>query len=602
MAEAEQVQDKGTDEAAQPTQEAPMLQDWVPLTHCFDWHLGQMAFQQRGAQAFTTNEVPNLINQGGMSAYRAAEVLYANCAEAADEGDLEADICCLEMAIGLGLHSLQLLDRFKEICERNKRDYYERLTWYATDITPKMLHDARDNGVFERHAGRVVLGQLDALQPQTLWRLDDGEPVQLQGRLRAIFHTYMLCVLPANVFRRSEVTLDSGEQRVVWGVLMARTILRHHEELSSFTDLDLDTIRAMIDSGASEQHLALTHLYPLLDLDLTLAPLDESSHPDLWELERIAHTIRAEAEKAGADSGTDTVAAEHHTWVLHSAGAMQSLDNSLALLQPSGMIVYRDYGPASAAAANGTHLYQHYGATTAIGVNHFALDRWLQEPGADGDRRALVTGADGEGEAAIKTRLVARAAMPKTRAVFRERFDPKDFDELTATIQRAHGLLEKPGEAMEAYRLALAMERDNWALLAEAAEVALRYGRNLEMAHMLVNEVLRINPWYCAAAWNVLGDICWFAEDIDRSEAAYNKAVECNPEHYRGYFNLYTIHRQRCRYDKAVEMAAMALAMDRNGVESERTMAALDDASRLLRQQRKLAIEWRKARHAGSPL
>ena len=149
---------------------------------------------------------------------------------------------------------------------------------------------------------------------------------------------------------------------------------------------------------------------------------------------------------------------------------------------------------------------------------------------------------------------------------------------------------------------ALHQELDALALLTEAAEVALRYARNLELAHMLVNEVLRINPWYSAAAWNLLGDICWFAEDIDRSEAAYEKAIECNPEHYRGYFNLYTIHRQRGRYDKAVEMAAMALAMDRGGTEGERTAAALEDATRLLRQQRKLAIEWRKARHAGSPL
>ena len=401
-------------------QPPPMLQDWVPLTHCFDWHLGQMAFQQRGSQAFTTNEVPNLINQGGMSAYRAAEVLYSNCAEADEAGTLEADICCLEMAIGLGLHSLQLLDRFQEICSRNERDYYDRLTWYASDITPKMLHDAKEHGVFERHAERVVLGQLDALQPHTLWRLDDGQAVEMSGKLRSIFHTYMLCVLPANVFRRTEVTLDDGQQRVYWGVLMARTVLRHHEHLGSFTHLDLDTIRAMIDSGASEQHLALTHLYPLLDLDLTLAPLDEASHPELWELERIAHAIQdapkpADTQEASQPDGQAEVEAakERHTWVLHSAGAMQSLANSLKLLQPDGMLIYRDYGPASAASANGTHLYQHYGATTAIGVNHFALDTWLHETAEDGQRRATVTAPEGEGEAAIKTRLVARAALPK---------------------------------------------------------------------------------------------------------------------------------------------------------------------------------------------
>jgi len=585
----------GQPKTDEPKAEPPVLQDWVPLTQCFDWHLGQIAFQQRGSQAFTTNEVPNLINQGGMSAYRAAEVLYANCAEADAAGTLEDDIWCVEMAIGLGLHSLQLLDRFQEICKRNERDYYDRLTWYATDITPKMLHDARDHGVFERHEGRVVLAGLDALLPETLIRLEDGESVELTGKVRAIFHTYMLCVLPANVFRRTELGADA-QNRVVWGILMARTVLRHHEALGSFTDLDVPTIRAMIESGEAGHHLKLTHLYPLLDLDLTLAPLDEASHPDLWELERIAQVIEQNIDKP------EEAEAEHHTWVLHSAGAMQSLAGSLNALRPDGFLLYRDYGPASAKAANGTHLYQHYGATTAIGVNHFALDTWLEEPGEDGKQRAWVTAPEGEGESAIKTRLVSPVALKATSESFVRQFDPKDFDALTEQIQKAHQALQQPAQAMEHYRLALAMERDNWALLSEAAEVALRYVRNLEMAHMLVNEVLRINPWYCAAAWNLLGDVFWFAEDVDRSEAAYEEAVKCNPEHYRGYFNLYTIHRQRGRYDKAVEMAAMALAMDRAGNEGERTAAALEDATRLLRKQRKLAIEWRKARHAGSPL
>lgn len=595
VAQAQQQQD-ATEQGAEQT--TAVLQEWVPLTHCFDWHLGQMAFQHRGAQAFTTNEVPNLINQGGMSAYRAAEVLFANCQEADAAGTLEDEIVCLEMAIGLGLHTVQVLDRFKEHCEAHGADYYGRLVWYATDITPKMLQDAQKNGVFERHADRVVLAQLDALQPEVCLRLADGEQVELSGRVRAVFHTYMLCVLPANVFRRSELTDEAGTRRVVWGILMARTLLRHTDALATFTDLSIEEIRAIVDSGDSDEFLKVVNLYPLLDLDLTLAPMDESSHPDLWELERIAQTIEGGLAVPRDPAQEDGL----HTWVLHSAGAMQSLDRTLKLLRPDGFLLYRDYGPATAEAANGTHLYQHYGATTAIGINHYALDSWLQVSAEGGQPRARVTVPDNEAEAAIKTRLVGPGAIEKTRATFARAFDHLAFEQLTEAVQKAREAISTPQNAMEMYRQALVLERDNWALLSEAGEIALRSVRNLEMAHMLIREALRINPWYHAYAWNLMGDVFWFAGEIDRSEAAYEKAITCNPENYRGYFNLYTIHRQRGRYDKAVEMAAMALAMDRDGAESERTRAALEDATRLLRKQRELAVKWRKERHAGSPL
>lgn len=601
-----------------------VLQDWTALPQCLDFQLGQMGFQQRGAQAFTTQEVPNLINQGGLSAYRAAEVLFAHCVEVDAAGQLEREIAVMEMAIGLGLFALQLLDRFQKLCVEHGRDYYDRLTYYATDGTPRMIEDARANGVFDRHAGRVVLGLVNALDPARLVRLDDGQVVDLTGRLRAVFHTYLLCVLPAHIFRRQRVRLPDGSEKVAWGVVMARTVLKHPEQLPHFTPLTVQQVQQIAASQEAGALQPLVPLYPLMDLELALANVDVAELEDAAELERLAEITAAgvlEGRKAAArdvqgpdaqvqdtqgqdpqaqDTAKEPPDPRDDVWVLHSAGAMHSLQRTLEVLRKDGLLLYRDYGPATAERANGNHLYQHYGATTAFGLNHFGLDSWLLTPGPDGQPRAFVTVPDGEGEASIKTRLVTRADLPRTRDSFRLQFDPRAFDALEQAVNVARNQLNQPGNPMDAYRRALQMERDNWVLLGEAGEIALRRMKQMDLAHMLLTEALRINPWYATTTWNNLGDLFWAAGDVDQAQAAYERAVKANPEYYRGYLNLADCWRLRGDWSKALELAAMALARDVDGTEHERAKAAVDDSATRLKAQRELAASLRKQRQAGT--
>ena len=69
-----------------------------------------------------------------------------------------------------------------------------------------------------------------------------------------------------------------------------------------------------------------------------------------------------------------------------------------------------------------------------------------------------------------------------------------------------------------------------------------------------------------------------------------------------GWYNLYLVARQRGDLEKAVEMAAKALAMDRSGAATSRLEPALAEATRLLHAQRSVARDWRKKRNAGSPV
>ena len=281
---------------------------------------------------------------------------------------------------------------------------------------------------------------------------------------------------------------------------------------------------------------------------------------------------------------------------------MASVAATLAALRPDGFLLYRDYGPATEKSANSSHLYQHYGATTAIGVNHFGLDSWAGTAGGAGDPDGEVTRPDGEGDAAIKTRLLSRAAIKATRLAFANQFDPAAFQRLQAAVDAARAAAADPAAAMDGYRVALALERDNWALLTEAADFALRHARNVELSQMLVAEALRINPWYGEKAWNCLGDIYWFTNQLDASEEAFERATKANPETHMGWYNLYLVARQRGDLEKAVEMAAKALAMDRSGAASSRLEPALTEATSLLHAQRTVARDWRKKRNAGSPV
>ena len=564
-----------TQDDTPPPSDVPVLQDWTPLAACLDWQIGQAAFQVRGAQAFTTQEVPNLINQGGMGAYRAAEVLFAHCAELNAADALEPEIWVMELAVGLGLHAVQLLDRFQALCSDHGTDYYDRLTFLATDGTPRMVEDAQRHGVFDRHTGHVVLGLCNALDPAHLVRLDSGETIELTGRLRAVLHTYLLCVLPANLFRRQENPEQPGPES--WSVVMARTVLRHAEDLPRFSPLSLDQVKALARSEEAADRMPLAPLYPLVDLDLALASVVPAHHAEGPEIERIAALLQP------GEGGV--------TWVLHSAGAMRSLERSLDVLRADGIVLYRDYGPASAERANGNHLYQHYGTTTATGINHFALDAWLAEQ---------VTAPAGEGEASIKSRLLSRAPLPATRAAFAEQFDPVAFEALEQAIGAARALVGAEGDAMEAYRRALQLERDNWVLLSEAGEVALRHTGQLELAQVLLGEALRINPWYAAATWCHLGDLRWSQGLVDEAEQAYLRATVANPEFHRAYLALAELLRARGDDAAALERAAQALARDIDGVDRDRARALLEALLARLQDQAAHAAVWRQERLAGS--
>ena len=116
---------------------------WHSDRHFLEWLLGQEYLRQRGNKAFLSDAspVPFVVNNDGALSVNAAEVFFASLVAADKGGELEDDIYVLELGIGVGLFARYFLDHVRELCRRNKKDYYERLTYIAADRSQRMLHD-----------------------------------------------------------------------------------------------------------------------------------------------------------------------------------------------------------------------------------------------------------------------------------------------------------------------------------------------------------------------------------------------------------------------------------------------------------------------------
>jgi hypothetical protein len=181
-------------------------QNFTPLAQSLDWELGQLYLHERGNQAFIGDPepVPWVINNDGNLLINAAEVFFTSLLAAERDGSLEPDIFVLELGIGVGLFARFFLDHLRVLCDRNGKDFYDRLTYVAGDRSPKMLRDAGRHGIFANHAGRYVLRVVDALCPERSLADDPIFGKKLPRPFRAVFLNYLLDCLPAAFLRAKD--------------------------------------------------------------------------------------------------------------------------------------------------------------------------------------------------------------------------------------------------------------------------------------------------------------------------------------------------------------------------------------------------------------
>lgn len=525
-----------------------VVQDFCPLAESLEWRLGQSYLRESGNRAFTSDPepVPFAVNNDGNLSVSAAEVLLTALDAADRAGTLGPDVFVLELGIGVGLFARFFLDAFRELCEREGRDYYDRLCYVAGDYSEKMLLDAARHGLFANHPGGYVLRVVDALCPEKglaadpLFGPPGGRPFQ------AVFLNYLLDCLPAAVLK-----VEGDEVRQ----LCVRTCLARGADLGEYCDLTVEELTRL--AGSPDPHAAavLRRAYGLLASEYEYRPVDPTAVP-----------YGDAAVRFGRAAGRRSF--------VHNYGAVRALEGLLGLLRDDGFVLVNDYGQAQPADAD-DFQHQRYSQSTFVGVNFPLLRHYF----AEAARYEWSEPAEGA-TTSVHARLVARRLAPETRECFQDRFGQAARDRLQEGVQSARdrtraGRFEA---ALPAYEEALRRQPYNWTLMNEVAHFLTFSLRDPFAGAEMARAALACNPACSADLWNMLGDSLFELGRVEESRQAFLRALRINPDDARAHFNLTFVHLRSREYEAALRRVAEALALDRAGTYRERLLQAQAEA------------------------
>jgi len=248
------------------------------------------------------------------------------------------------------------------------------------------------------------------------------------------------------------------------------------------------------------------------------------------------------------------------SYVLHNYGAVQCLDELLARLSPEGFILINDYGIAAAADANETYMYQHFGASTAIGLNFPLLSAYF------GDRKDCHWVEPDGDSPRIFSRLLCRDIGLETSDLFRSQFSWESYHRLNQPVEAARKHLKEGRReaALVSYRDALDLQPDNWVLLGEVSRFISAGLHDHEAGLELARRASAINP-VSAEMWNTTGDCLVYLNRIDEAERVFLEALRLSPKDAGAEYSLIHILIRRNELESALRLIAKALIDDCTG-------------------------------------
>lgn len=525
----------------------PVVQDFVPMAESMEWELGQQYFRERGNKAFIGDfsPIPFVINNDGNLSRNAAEVFFTSLLEAEKAGTLEPDIYVLELGIGVGLFARFFLDHFEELCEKHRKDFYDRLTYVAGDISERMLLDVVRHGVLSNHPGRYRLRIVNAMCPEESLPHDVAflsHPCKHQP-FRAVFLNYLLDCLPVAVLN------FEGDQVKE---LHVRTCVARNVTLEDFTDLTVGQLKERVKSTDPKAKQELLEVYGLFASEYDYRPVELSKIPYAEFAARFAKSMSKR--------------------VLLSYGAIQSLERLLGLIADDGFILINDYGQTQVTRED-EFEYQRFSLATAVGVNFALLKAFFEEPG----KGELVEPTSAEGS--IHSRLLCRTKINAVVLKFWERFSKTAHDYLHEPIvhARACAKVERYELAATYYSQALERQPRNWVLLNEVSMFLTFSLGSIKAGIDMAKEALALNPTCSAELWSTLGDGLFQFGRTEEARSAYLKALDVNESDVRARFNLAWCHVREKDFPEALQRIAEALALDRTGEYAERLMQKLQE-------------------------
>jgi tetratricopeptide (TPR) repeat protein len=554
-----------------------VIQDFVPLAESLEWELGQQYLRDRGNKAFIsdTSPVPFVVNNDGTLSRNAAEVFYASLEEAEKEGDLEPDIFVLELGIGVGLFARFFLDNFRDLCAKNKKDYYDRLCYIAADKSERMLMDVCRHGVLNNHPGRYRVRQVDAMEPGNLVNdLMFHKHPHKEKPFRAVFLNYLLDCLPAAVLEIEKQKFDEqgkplhAQQAVKQ--LCVRTLVARNIKLSDYTDMTVQQLQERAKSNHPRAKRELLEVYGLFASEYDYRPVDYKKLP---YGEFGFEYARRWAKK-----------------VLLSHGAIQALERLLDLVNERGFILINDYGQTQTTDVD-EFEHQRFSLATFVGLNFpmlkafFSKDMHSPEPEngqaiAPGSHKGMCQWYEPAGEAGgIHSRLLGTNVSSKAHLRFQELFSKAAQEKLQEPLNKARGWFQvgRFEMAADSYRQAMKEQPGNWVLLNEVAHFLTFYMRDPKAGADLAKLALALNPTLSAELWNTLGDAHFEYRQFAEARSAYLKALQVNSTDVRARFNLVFVYTQEKNFPAALEMFAQALALDKAGEFRDRLLHRLNE-------------------------
>lgn len=505
-----------------------VLQDFRPISESIEWELSEFAWDDLGVLPFAENVVPFIITNSGRLSEHAATLLFQWCQNSPPTDQYSV----LEIGAGTGLFARLFLDSFKALCEEHKATHYERLLYIVSDRSQRSIDQWLERGIFNEHKDHV---QTIVLDTSTSFDL-----AAQQLPLVAVFANYVLDVLPSTIIRQGQSGIEE---------LLVRThLVTDTAVIAQHTDLTYEEIHALANSQEPEQRRRLLPLSTLFEFETVYRSVTESASPP------YAKKIISYQQ----DSKN----------IVLNYGALSCIENCLNLLSDNGFMLINDYGTTETDHINKGHASQRYGPTVALGINFPLLSSYF----GDSDWNVVVP--DMDAEAPLHARLIAHRSTKWIEELFNSRFGQEGYEYYEAPLieAREHARAGRKDNALDTYRMALSHNRRDWFSTGEIAEyVGLKLGEyavGLELAQ----EAIKLNPWYSAWLWNVMGDCLFCLDRFADAQEAYLQAYRIDPHDSRTNLNLAFIYSQSLHFEEALCAIARGLAHDQSALYREQLL------------------------------
>jgi tetratricopeptide (TPR) repeat protein len=340
---------------------------------------------------------------------------------------------------------------------------------------------------------------------------------------------------------------------------MVRLLVDDWKNFAELCPFTREALEDMVEDPNPENMASLSQVYSLLKPEFTLAAATINEIPDFERLQELAEQLKE------TESGI---------WLLDSDVAKVCLVDLLKSINPHGLVMVRDFGPASADEANQSHCYRNFGPLTAFPVNFWQIDRHFSLTESDGISAGL-----GDEDIAPRHRIYSRQALPETTKLFRSCFGAERFNALAAAIEAANSEASNPTKYLAKIMEAIEMEPMNWKLISEAATFALTSVEDPDAAVELAVRAAQLNPAYATEAWKVLGDVkYWIHHDLDLAAEAYQNAVASDPTDPTTHLGLQLVFAARKDHAGSLIAAAAAVAEDEHGKYHDHAIQVLKSA------------------------